>query len=814
MFSKSLDIDIQIHQEEIKKPIQSSIILIPLINKSEIINQLTITFENLDNKFTPHNVDQVAKKVFAEWKTTFPLYSVERAFADMSTSQRIELYITFNATNIFSNTQTRNIKRTVVDILRTELNKILETASVGITKKRKEVSLNTDQEIEAEKRRVDFELREQFSHLKKENSELQMALQQSKVDELAQKESIGALRLELEKQQRSLTGLSESHRYSTPEVSNSYLQVQDKMDDVSYRLRQSQQESLDKQREVQRLQSIVSENERYINNLQIDYDQLRESNNIQLKQYIEENDNLKTELFNYKDDELTRRQEVQQIKSELRQIISDTENIQEAFKQKLQLMQYENDELRTVINENQKFEERTHQELLDATRDLGDARDAIHRLEKEKAQEIQELELKYNRVSSEKKEIETAYANIQELEFSHSNELVELKNHLIGIEQGLQQAELEKRQLEATWQNRLIEEENDKERLIAQATIDKDQFVRNKEQEIKRLTDRLEQQKQLVDKLMANQSDSQTIWQDNYANLESNYRNAKEKSDQLEADLRKLTDENQTLLLKISLLEEQAIQNVPVVVPEATTIVTEFAAAEVEPEAAIVEVEPTEEEDLIIEVEDPAEIVAILEEEMTYDDESEADSEYGYDDDEDYDYDYDDDDYDYDYEYHEVDDLVNYDPDNIESDVKELLSNKDESGKEKISKKDFAIYELYLDNLEDLVEQADGQEFKAFAETKLKKYNRFKKEFEDGVKSPTLFSRKYKLETGLANQMKAFVLISRHLSILLDIELSDSDEYDYGYDYDYDYEDDYDYDEDDYDYEEFVEEKKSKKSKK
>ena len=173
-----------------------------------------------------------------------------------------------------------------------------------------------------------------------------------------------------------------------------------------------------------------------------------------------------------------------------------------------------------------------------------------------------------------------------------------------------------------------------------------------------------------------------------------------------------------------------------------------------------------------------------------------ADEEY-YDyelDDEDYGYIYEYDDEDYDYDYHEVDDLVSYNPESVEEDVNELLDNKDDEGKAKITKRDFAVYELYLDNLEKLVDQADGEDFKAFVEPKMKKFKQFKKEFEEDVKSPTLFSRKYKLSTGLENQMKAYVLMSRHLSVLLDVEVSEDN--DYGYDYSYDYEYDYEYDED------------------
>ena len=789
MFLSSLNIDVQIHQEEVKKPSHSSVVLVPLKSKSTAVQQLVLTITHLEDKVSAKLIDDTAQLVFREWQSVFPLYPVQRAFADILSGDSIEIYITFDATNIFSNTQIRNIKKTISELFETELKKVVNSA-------KKEVEPVVEQMYEANlssysdpsKRRADLDLRERFSNLQQENSELQSALQQSKMDELTQKESIDELRSEIEKQQRSLTGVAERSNYQKPEITEAYQKIQKGLEDTNFKLRQAQQELLDKQREIQRLQSVVVENERYINTLQSDYDQLRESSQFQLEKTLEENDQLKSELTEYKNEELNNKKTVQLMKSEMRQVISDTENMQEDLKQKLQRMQYENEELRTIIKENQEFEDRTHQELLEATRQLTDVKDIVNRLETENGLLTQEWELRYQTLVGEKEEISAAYKTSRELEMARNNELIELKTNLITLEQQLQQAELDKKQVDTDWQTRLMTEEREKERLVQQVVLDKDQFIRNKEQEVKRLSDRLAQQKQLVDKLMENQSDTQVAWQENHEALEVNYQQALEKTAKLEVEILSLVEKNKSLEIQL-----EALERVEPIVAIKTTDEVELDMIQQEIDQEVAELTATSE---------ALEEISSLEADDDYYayDEEDSDYEYDYDEeDSDYEYGYDDDDYDY----HEVDDLVEYHPESIKEDIEELLDSKDDDGKEKISKKDYAIYELYINNLKDLVEQADEEEFKEFVEPKMKKFKKFKKEFEEDVKAPTLFSRKYKLTTGLANEMKAYVLMSRHLSVLLDVEVLESD-YDYDYDSDYDYEYDYDYDYDydsDYDYE-------------
>ncbi|MEG2707555.1 MAG: hypothetical protein RR968_00330, partial [Vagococcus sp.] len=246
---------------------------------------------------------------------------------------------------------------------------------------------------------------------------------------------------------------------------------------------------------------------------------------------------------------------------------------------------------------------------------------------------------------------------------------------------------------------------------------------------------------------------------------------AKQQTAELEMEVSRLTQENRLLASKLAQLSQEPALSVVAPLEEDLDEVIEKEVAELE-EAIIPVVEPAEKTEEYFDYAEEEEVV------------SEEESDYGYDEDE---YDYDSD-----YDYHEVDDLINYNPETIEEDVEEFLDNKDEEGKEKISKKDYALYELYLEHLPELVEQGKELPFNSFVEPKMKKFKKFSRDLEDGVKTPSLFSRKYKVPTGLANQMKAYVLMSRHLSILLGVDVEE-DEY-YGYEYDYEY----DYDSDDY----------------
>jgi hypothetical protein len=778
MFENKLNIDVQIHQEEIKKPDHTSLVLVPLKNQSPIVHQLVLKVDHLESDIAPKQVDEISQNIFKEWQSIFPLYPIERAFADILTKQSLEIFVTFNSANIFSNTQIRNITKTISEISETEIKQSLETSKekeMESDASKRSYELPLFEQKNHVNRQQDLELRDQFNHLRKENSELQSALYQSKNEELTQKESISELQFELNRQQRSLTEMKEIGNSSQ---NLAYQKIQESLEETGNKLRQSQQELLEKQRKIQRLQSIVTENERYVANLQSDYNQLRESSNFQLEKILEENDRLKSELIEYKNQELENKESVQLIKTEMRQVVLETENIQEELRQKLQRIQQENEELRAVINENQKFEEKTHEDLIETTRELTKANDLIKQLQTEKKLLNQEWETKYGLLSMEKEELGAAFKTSNELENSRNREIIELKNHLMTLEQRLKQAELDKRQNEAEWKTRLMTEERQKEQVIKQISLDKEQFVYKKEQEIQRLSDRLEQQKKLVDKLMSTQSNTQAVWQDNTATLENNYQLAKENSTELENEITRLLGVNQDLqrkLAKYEAVEVGVITPELPIIPEVPEIDSENLDRTIEQELA----EPVVEKNITEEIVDK-------DEDVYYD--------YETDENEDYSYAYEYDDEDYDYDYHEVDDLVSYDPESVEEDVNELLDNKDDEGKAKITKRDFAVYELYLDNLEKLVEQADGEDFKAFVEPKMKKFKRFKKEFEEDVKSPTLFSRKYKLSTGLENQMKAYVLMSRHLSVLLDVEVSEDDNYDYDYDYDYEY--DYEYEED------------------
>ena len=104
MFLSSLNIDAQIYQDEIKTPTGSSIVLVPTANKSNNVQQLVLKLTNTEDKVTPHGIDKASQGIFREWASIFPLYPVERAFADILEDGTVEVYVTFDAANIFSNT--------------------------------------------------------------------------------------------------------------------------------------------------------------------------------------------------------------------------------------------------------------------------------------------------------------------------------------------------------------------------------------------------------------------------------------------------------------------------------------------------------------------------------------------------------------------------------------------------------------------------------------------------------------------------------------------------------------------------------------
>ncbi len=801
MFLNELNIDVQIYQEEVKKPNTSSVVLVPVQNNSEKTNQLLLKWSDKEGQLTQKDIDEASQVVFQEWERVFPLYKIERAFVDISSRGAIEIYVTFDATNVFSNTQIRNIKKTISELLEKEIKNVSEKSFekmdevVTIRSENNhinnQVSLAQQKLSDAEKnhRRVELELRERFNSLKQENSNLQMSLQQSKADELNQKETIGHLTLQIERQQRTLNELSDGKTSREVESEERYRHLQEQLDDLNYKLRQTSQELLEKQREVQQLQTIVSDNERYVASLQADYNQLRESNNSQVEQLLQENDVLKSDLVTYQNNELNGKKEVQLVKNELRQISLEKENLQEELQQKLQRIEYENNELRIVLQENQVFEDKTQQELVQTTRDLNETHEKIEQLETENSLLTHEWESRYQNLSLEKEDLIAAYNTSRQLEMERQNELIQLKNRLITLEQGLQQAGLEQQRVVARWESRVADEEREKNRIIQQADVEKEQLTKSKEQEIKRLSERLEQQRELVDKLMATNTETQTSWQENYELLETNYRSAREKSNQLEQEITRLVQENKYLEQRLSSGEVKNTEVTPNPIIS-NPIIEDVAESTLE---AIIQ-EPILASTSIDEVVENKEEEAVASEVKDVSYEEDYDYDYSYDEDESsYDYSeyyYEEEyDYDYDYAYSEVDDLVSYDAETIREDIEELLDSSDEEGTEKISKKDYAIYEDHLDKLKRRLEKTEDVEFKAFVTPKMKKFTKFKNKFDEEVVSPKFFSRKYKIEENLFNQLKAYVLMSRHLEVLA----GDNDEEDYGYEDDYDYGYEYEY---------------------
>ncbi|MGO3733244.1 MAG: hypothetical protein ACTJHC_08700, partial [Vagococcus sp.] len=672
MFFEDVNIDVQIYQEEVKKPSESSIILMPSKQQGAQINQLLLKWTDSEGVLTQKDIDQVGQSLFQEWESTFPLYQLERAFVDMTGYHTIELYMTFDASTVFSNTQIRNIKKNSPELLKKELQKVTEHAEAGDRKQvaktesnqlTNRVSLLQQQltDTEQSQHRIERDLQDKLNAMKRENSDLQMKLQQSKADELSQKEKLGRLTVLVEKQQRTLDDLSNGSNQVKNEYDERYRQLKDENDDLNYQLRKSNTELLDKQRDIQQLEQTISQHDRYVQTLQVDLDRAKQSNDVQLNQLMAENEALKADVIRYQNNELAAQKSVQgtqtellALKNDITQLHLERDNRQEEMQQKYQRAQFENEELRAVLKENQTFEDQTQHELVEVTRELGAKRERVKQLETENQLLAHEWESRYQHIQSERDELTVLLDNTRQLDVERQNELMQLNDRLSTQEQTMRQAVLETERMTSKWQERLALLEVENKRLVQQSEIEKEQIARSKQNEIKHLSDRLTQQQELVSKMVASQKDTQSSWQDNYKQLEKNYQQARQQTANYEQELLVLKQKNQTLEAKLSHLEQldkvssdvsdldqplgiPASAFAHAVIPELTTVEDNQLMDDIDREV----------EELTVPVVDtPAAISEDVEEpipNISYEDESSED-EYGYnEDDDDYDYDYEDD---------------------------------------------------------------------------------------------------------------------------------------------------------------------------
>ena len=107
---EEFDIDVQLYQDETKKPDEQSVILLPVQNIAAKKNQLLLKWSNRKVKLSQSIISKAVELFLSSWENTFSLYPIERVFLDYTTREKVELLVTFDASRLYSNTQIRNIK--------------------------------------------------------------------------------------------------------------------------------------------------------------------------------------------------------------------------------------------------------------------------------------------------------------------------------------------------------------------------------------------------------------------------------------------------------------------------------------------------------------------------------------------------------------------------------------------------------------------------------------------------------------------------------------------------------------------------------
>ncbi|MGY3766242.1 hypothetical protein ACWOAH_06755 [Vagococcus vulneris] len=610
---------------------------------------------------------------------------------------------------------------------------------------------------------------ERLNKLQLENSDLYFKLQQSKSDEMKYQQELNRLQEILNHTDQSLQSATSGH-------DETKINLQEKINKLTFELQKKEQEILEKQERIQQLELEISGHDRYVAELKTDLDRAREDNQSQIYNLIQENDKLKNDLVSYQETELDANQKNQELQTEtfdlknkIQQLTLDKDTLAKEWDMKLRSIVQEKDQLRA--------------------------------------------------------EIEKSYDAANE----RHNEILQLRNRIIELEAALQQSNQEKVDMSRTYESRLSMLQADRDRLQMDVENKKRLYNQEKQNEVRQLTDRLTKQQTLVDKMMTTQQKTQDSWRSHYQQLEKNYQQVRSQSTRYEEELAHLQRENQALTMQLNtatnavlpdfssvVTSEAPLPNYDNLEPDTLThsIVNnqsletvssdDYQELEAEVKKAQAQAKNYEEElsdlrqmndDLMLkltEVEEKVDAVPTAattqpalvahtvdsadaeygdDDELVYD----SDSDYDYDNDYDYDdYSYDDysyDDYgydDYDYDYEDDDELLEYDPDTAEDDIAELLEDTHSTKKVKVPKAEYEACEDQLDILTDRwkkakLTSAKQLKFKKWAEPKVKKFSRFYRDLDDYVKPPKLFSRKYKMEADVYNRIKAYALLSRHI---------------------------------------------------
>lgn len=715
-------IDVQLYQDETKKPTNQSVILLPVQNIATKKNQLLLKWSNRKMKWSQSLIAKSVELFLVNWEKNFSLYPIERVFLDYTAHERIELLVTFDASRLYSNTQIRNIK--------TNAPKLLHSA-----------------------------MDEAYSQY-------------------------GVLESQVEKQSGSANSAMDYDRYEMSNNNvleygdNSLVQSSGFGRETSF---QEHQDMLDKQQRIYELEQKIAENSQVIKSYEMDLQTTQREYELKISQVSQENDALKQKIISYQDNEIDFRQQLQMKKSEILDLKNTVNELNveleqgiESWKQKLQHTQFENEELRMVITENQQFEEQVQASLNEVTLKLKEKEAQLAQLEQESAIATREWQMKNQQLLSEQQRLQEQQEKLDKLLSERQTMVQHLSDELNQKEQELKKLVFEHQQAVQEYQHQLTKKDKELDELNS-----------SKNEEIQRLSQRLEKQQHLVNQLMDSQETTQSKWQDNYNRLETNYRAAASRVFDLEKELAKLKQSSYTnpsindrsfssIALEEEVLPEIDIPKQPVFDPVEMVEEDDFNIPETDISETVQLEDPLDQSYHY--ADDEEEVKSDYndyDEDYDYEDDYSYDDEYDYDEDYSYDDDYDYDDYDYDEDYDYDDDVLGYDEETVMDDVDSILSDtEDEEGKEKIRKKEYVAFESQLDELSDRWSELKNQDnvFKKWAEPKMKKFDRFYKKLDDNVKAPKFLSRSYVMTEEVWGEIQAYALISRHLKTILDYE--------------------------------------------
>lgn len=701
-------IDVQLYQDETKKPTERSIILLPVQNITTKKNQLLLKWSNRKQKLSQSIITKAVTLFMAEWEKIFSLYPIDRVFLDYTAHERIELLVTFDASRLYSNTQIRNIKTNAPRIFKETMREAYD--QLGILEQPSQTNGT-------------------FTGMDYDNYDNT----QVRVPSISQS-----------------TSTSKNHH------------SQDFLDDGL----------LEKQQRIYELEQKIAENAQVIKSFELDLKTAQREYELKINQMSQENDSLKQKVISYQDNEIDYRQQLQikqseilDLKNNVNELNSSLEQDVESWKQRYQQTQYENEELRLVITENQQFEEQVQESLREATLKLKQKEDELANLIQENNLSQKESQLREQQLHSENERLQDQQDKLDRLLEERQMIIQQLTDELTHKEQEMKKLTFEHQQTVQEYQHQL----NQKDKEFENLNYSKNEEIKRLSQRLEKQQELVNQLMNSQELTQAKWQDNYTRLESNYRTAASRvFDLEKELAKLKQSNYAKLNMQNSDFS-SISLENETVTPSIDL--PKASDVPVFDPVDMVTEENSSVESSDLEASSQI-DLEDTLnQSYHYTDEEDSYDEEDYDYDEYDYDDEYDYYDDYDDYDYDYDYDYDDDilgydDETIMDDVDSILSDTE------DEEGKEKVRKKEFLAFESQLDLLSERWKKLDKQDikFKKWAEPKMQQFDRFYKKLDENIKAPKLLSRKYVMTEEVWGEIQAYGLISRHLQTILDYE--------------------------------------------